>query len=70
MEWKEYRYFDKATVGLAFEGMLEDLKSAPEGSIVVLHGEHLTYTCTFYNSLGHAGGPKARARGIHCHAAQ
>ena len=39
MEWKEYRYFDKGTVGLAFEGMLEDLKSAPEGSIVVLHGK-------------------------------
>ena len=38
MEWKEYSYFDKATVGLAFEGMLGDIKSAPEGSVIVLHG--------------------------------
>jgi len=38
VEWKEYSYFDKATVGLAFEGMLEDIKSAPEGSVIVLHG--------------------------------
>jgi len=38
VEWKEYRYFDKSTVGLAFEGMLEDIKAAPEGSVIVLHG--------------------------------
>ncbi len=38
MEWKEYRYFDKSTVGLAFEGMLEDINAAPEGSVIVLHG--------------------------------
>ena len=38
VEWKEYSYFDKATVGLAFEGMLGDIKSAPEGSVIVLHG--------------------------------
>lgn len=33
------RYFDPDTVGLDFNGMVEDLKAAPEGSIVLLHGE-------------------------------
>jgi len=32
-----YRYFDKTTNGLDFEGMQEDLKSAPDGSIILLH---------------------------------
>ena len=32
------RYFDPETVGLDFNGMKEDLQSAPEGSVVVLHG--------------------------------
>ena len=32
------RYFDPETVGLDFDGMAEDLKAAPEGSIIVLHG--------------------------------
>jgi hypothetical protein len=32
------RYFDPETVGLDFTGMSEDLKAAPEGSVVVLHG--------------------------------
>lgn len=26
VEWKEYRYFDPATVGLDFSGMVEDIK--------------------------------------------
>jgi aspartate aminotransferase len=26
VEWKEYRYFDKKTTGLDFEGMVEDIK--------------------------------------------
>lgn len=38
VEWKEYRYFDPETVGLDFEGMLADIKAAPEGSVIVLHG--------------------------------
>ena len=38
VEWKWYRYFEPESVGLDFEGMMEDLRSAPEGSIVVLHG--------------------------------
>ena len=38
MEWKWYRYFEPASVGLDFEGLMEDLRAAPEGSVVVLHG--------------------------------
>ncbi|KAG8908262.1 aspartate transaminase aat1 [Tulasnella sp. 417] len=37
LEVKGYRYFDKKTVGLDFEGLIEDLKNAPEKSIVLLH---------------------------------
>jgi len=37
LEVKFYRYFDKKTVGLDFEGLKEDLKNAPEGAIVLLH---------------------------------
>ncbi|RZB68578.1 Aspartate aminotransferase P2, mitochondrial isoform E [Glycine soja] len=36
--WSEYRYYDPKTVGLDFEGMIEDIKSAPEGSFILLHG--------------------------------
>lgn len=35
----KYRYFDAATIGLDAAGMLEDLEAAPDGSVVVLHGE-------------------------------
>eukprot|EP00892_Ulva_mutabilis_P012093 jgi/Ulvmu1/9256/UM050_0005.1 len=38
LEWKYYRYFDPASIGLDFAGMKEDLEAAPEGSVVVLHG--------------------------------
>ena len=34
LEVKTYKYFDKDTVGLDFEGMKADIKAAPEGSIV------------------------------------
>ncbi|KAH8102614.1 PLP-dependent transferase [Cristinia sonorae] len=37
LEVKGYRYYDKRTVGLDFEGLKEDLKSMPEKSIVLLH---------------------------------
>ncbi|KAG8928059.1 aspartate transaminase aat1 [Tulasnella sp. 418] len=37
LEVKGYRYFDKATVGLDFKGLIEDLKNAPSKSIVLLH---------------------------------
>ncbi|XP_065850180.1 aspartate aminotransferase, cytoplasmic [Euphorbia lathyris] len=34
---KTYRYYDPTTRGLDFQGLLEDLGAAPEGSIVLLH---------------------------------
>ncbi|CAK7337418.1 unnamed protein product [Dovyalis caffra] len=34
---KTYRYYDPATRGLDFQGLLEDLGAAPSGSIVLLH---------------------------------
>ncbi|KAL1834646.1 hypothetical protein ACET3Z_004297 [Daucus carota] len=34
---KTYRYYDPATRGLNFQGLLEDLGSAPSGAIVLLH---------------------------------
>ncbi|RPD63009.1 PLP-dependent transferase [Lentinus tigrinus ALCF2SS1-7] len=37
LEVKGYRYFDKKTVGLDFQGMKEDIKNMPEKSIVLLH---------------------------------
>ncbi|XP_055820191.1 aspartate aminotransferase, chloroplastic [Solanum dulcamara] len=36
--WSEYRYYDPKTVGLDFTGMIEDIKAAPEGSFILLHG--------------------------------
>lgn len=36
--WSEYRYYDPNTVGLDFDGMIADIKAAPEGSFVLLHG--------------------------------
>ncbi|OMO87981.1 Aspartate/other aminotransferase [Corchorus capsularis] len=34
---KTYRYYDPATRGLDFQGLLEDLGAAPAGAIVLLH---------------------------------
>lgn len=34
---KSYRYYDPKTRGLNFNGMLEDLKAAPERSVILLH---------------------------------
>ena len=34
---EKYRYYDKKTIGLDFEGMIEDIKKLPKGSIVLLH---------------------------------
>ncbi|KAK9141518.1 hypothetical protein Syun_010918 [Stephania yunnanensis] len=36
--WSEYRYYDPKTVGLDFDGMISDIKDAPEGSFILLHG--------------------------------
>ena len=38
VEWEYYTYFDPETIGLDFEGMIRDIKAAPEGSVIVLHG--------------------------------
>lgn len=37
LEVHTYRYYDKKTVGLDADGMLEDIKSAPDKSIILLH---------------------------------
>lgn len=37
MKTEMYRYYDRSTNFLAFEGMLEDIKNAPKGSIILLH---------------------------------
>ncbi|RCI14347.1 hypothetical protein L249_6061 [Ophiocordyceps polyrhachis-furcata BCC 54312] len=34
---EQYRYYDKNTIGLDFDGMLADIKAAPRGSIILLH---------------------------------
>lgn len=34
---KSYRYFNKSTNGLDIDGLVEDIKAAPEGSIILLH---------------------------------
>ncbi|KAL1983423.1 hypothetical protein VTN96DRAFT_10329 [Rasamsonia emersonii] len=37
LEVDKYRYYNKDTIGLDFEGMIEDLKAAPANSIILLH---------------------------------
>ncbi len=37
LEVRTYRYFDRATNGLDYGGMVEDLEGAPSGSLVLLH---------------------------------
>lgn len=37
LEVEKYRYYNKDTIGLDFEGMVADLKSIPNNSIVLLH---------------------------------
>ena len=34
---EQYRYYNKDTIGLDFEGLIEDLKEAPRGSIFLFH---------------------------------
>ncbi|KAL4451958.1 hypothetical protein ABPG75_007620 [Micractinium tetrahymenae] len=38
LELRRYRYYDETTRGLDYEGMLEDLRAAPQGTILVLQG--------------------------------
>jgi len=37
LEVVKYRYYNKDTIGLDFDGMIADLKAAPEGSVILLH---------------------------------
>ena len=37
LDVEKYRYYNKDTIGLDFEGMVADLKSAPEESLILLH---------------------------------
>lgn len=37
LDVQTYRYYDRSTNRLNLEGMLEDLESAPEGSILLMH---------------------------------
>ncbi|KAF4591532.1 aspartate aminotransferase, mitochondrial precursor [Ophiocordyceps camponoti-floridani] len=34
---EQYRYYNKETIGLDFDGMMADIKAAPRGSIFLLH---------------------------------
>lgn len=34
---EQYRYYDKNTIGLDFEGLIADIKAAPKGSIFLFH---------------------------------
>eukprot|EP00455_Lapot_gusevi_P057914 TRINITY_DN9_c0_g2_i4.p2 TRINITY_DN9_c0_g2~~TRINITY_DN9_c0_g2_i4.p2 ORF type:complete len:422 (+),score=193.22 TRINITY_DN9_c0_g2_i4:55-1320(+) len=34
---KQYRYYNPSTIGLDLKGLLEDLKAAPEGSVILMH---------------------------------
>ena len=45
MKMGEYRYFDNATRGVDFDGMLTDLKNIPAGDVVLLHGCCHTQSC-------------------------
>ena len=37
LEVEKYRYYNKDTIGLDFEGLIADIKAAPNNSIIVLH---------------------------------
>jgi len=37
LEVKPYRYYNKDTIGLDFDGMVEDIKKMPKGSLILLH---------------------------------
>lgn len=37
LQVEKYRYYNKDTIGLDFEGLVEDLKAAPSQSVILLH---------------------------------
>ena len=61
-EIRKYRYWDKVNRNLNFEGMIEDLKNAPAGAVVVLHGcahnptgEFFLSTCFYHLQVAIGG---------------
>ena len=38
LQFETYRYYDRATHGVNFDGMVEDLRNAGAGDLVLLHG--------------------------------
>ena len=45
VKWEFYRYFDPETVGLDFDGLMEDIRNAPNESIILLHGKTCISPC-------------------------
>lgn len=37
LDVEQYRYYDKSTIGLDFEGLIADVKAAPNGSVFLFH---------------------------------
>lgn len=37
MKPESYKYYDKSSISLDFDGMIQDIETAPEGTIVLLH---------------------------------
>lgn len=37
LQVEKYRYYNKDTIALDFDGMVADIKAAPEGSVILLH---------------------------------
>jgi Aminotransferase class I and II len=54
LEWKYYRYFNPDDISLDFAGMMEDIKNAPDGSVIVLHGAYVICACLTYVVATHA----------------
>lgn len=38
LDCRRYRYYNSSTNRLDYDGLIEDLKSAPDGSVILLHG--------------------------------
>ncbi|PFH62413.1 hypothetical protein XA68_13639 [Ophiocordyceps unilateralis] len=37
LKFEKYRYYNKETIGLDFNGLVADIKAAPRGSVILLH---------------------------------
>ena len=45
MDIRRYQYYSPSTNRLDYNWQMEDLKDAPDGSVILLHGEDSTSTC-------------------------